>query len=253
MREQDATHLNEDKIAAALAGELDRVSPRRDLWPSIKAEVQRRRSKPRMRWLMPPFGSVSTLAGHVLALRPAGLALGSVAAALVLAWLLWSQPWQENLVRHGGEYWSAAKYDGFFQHQGVNPLVDTGENIRCSLNVNVDTASYIKAGRAVQNGRLPDPESVRVEDFINYFAEDYEPPGGGAFALRIEGGPSAQRLKELFSEVLGKPVEMRFEHSPRQKPEPSASAGGHLVQAARELGAQPAGPGATEGGQGGQG
>ena len=190
MRKKDGDHLNDDQIAAALAGRLDRVAPRRDLWPSIRAEAQIRQLKSRRPSWLPPWGPFSTLAGAVLAFRPAGLALGSVAASLVPAWLLWAQPWQENLVRHGGEYWSAAKYDGFFQREGVNPLVDTGNNIRCSFNVNVDTASYIKARRTVQEGLLPDPASVRVEDFINHFAQEYSPTGEDTFDMRVEGGPS---------------------------------------------------------------
>lgn len=190
MSEQNTSNLSEEQIAAALAGALDQAVPRRDLWPSIRAEVQRRQPTPRRRWLMSPFGSVTALVGRVLAVRPAGLALGSVAASLLLAWLLWSQPWQESLVRHGGEYWYTAHYDDSFKRQGVNPLVDTGDNVRCSLNVNVDTASYIKARRVVQDGRLPDPESVRVEEFINSFAQEYSSPVQDAFAVHIEGGPS---------------------------------------------------------------
>jgi len=194
MREHDASHLNEDQIAAALARTLDRAAPRRDLWPAIRAEVQSRQPKRGRPWQLPPFGSVPILIGHVLAIRPAGLPLVSVAASLLLGWLLWSQLWQGDLVRYGGEYWyapeSTARYDGFFNREGVNPAVYTSDNIHCSLNVNVETASYIKARRAVQDGRLPDPESVRVEDFINYFAQEYSPPAEDSFAVHIEGGPS---------------------------------------------------------------
>jgi DNA polymerase-3 subunit gamma/tau len=66
---------------------------------------------------------------------------------------------------------------------------------------------------------------------------------------RIESGPYAQRLGELFSTVLGRPVKLAFEHAPRERVA-STSRGGHLVQAARELGAQPIGSTAAEGGQG---
>ena len=194
MREKDETDLFDDQIRAALAGDLDRATSRRDLWPAIRAEVQRRQQKPRKLWLPPPFGSVTVVIGGVLAVRRAGLAVGSVAASLLLAWILLSQPWQENIVRHGGDYWyrpeTTAKYDGFFQREGVNPLVDTEHNFRCNFNVNVDTASYTKARRAVQDGRLPDPGSVRVEDFINYFDPGYSPPAQDPFAVHIDGGPS---------------------------------------------------------------
>jgi hypothetical protein len=65
---------------------------------------------------------------------------------------------------------------------------------------------------------------------------------------RIESGPYAGRLEELFSTVLGRPVKLAFEHAPRERVV-STSRGGHLVQAARELGAQPIGSTSAEGGQ----
>jgi DNA polymerase III subunit gamma/tau len=68
---------------------------------------------------------------------------------------------------------------------------------------------------------------------------------------RIESGPYAQRLGELFSSVLGRPVNLAFEHAPRERVV-SSSRGGHLVQAARELGAQPIGSTAAEGGPDGE-
>ncbi len=72
---------------------------------------------------------------------------------------------------------------------------------------------------------------------------------------RIEAGPYAGRLDELFSAALGRPVKVAYEHSPRSGPATSdrAVAGGHLVQAARELGARAIPrPSHTEGGQGGE-
>jgi DNA polymerase-3 subunit gamma/tau len=66
---------------------------------------------------------------------------------------------------------------------------------------------------------------------------------------RIESGPYAQRLEELFSTVLGRAVKIAFEHAPRERAA-STSRGGHLVQAARELGAKPIGSRSIEGGDG---
>ena len=68
---------------------------------------------------------------------------------------------------------------------------------------------------------------------------------------RIESGPYAQRLEELFSDALGRKVRVTFEHSPRERTS-TPSKGGHLVQAARELGARPVGTGPTEGGPDGE-
>ena len=59
---------------------------------------------------------------------------------------------------------------------------------------------------------------------------------------RMEAGGYAARLGELASQVLGRPVSVALAHSPR-RPEPGKIKGGHLVQAARELGAKPIGEG----------
>ncbi len=55
---------------------------------------------------------------------------------------------------------------------------------------------------------------------------------------RMEAGRFKARLGELLSQELGKPVTVELVHSPR-RPTPGKIKGGHLVQAARELGAKP--------------
>lgn len=71
---------------------------------------------------------------------------------------------------------------------------------------------------------------------------------------RIDDPGSKKRLGELFSQVLGREVDVKLEHSPRERPEPVKAKGGHLVEAARELGAKPAGRSTIpEGGTDGEG
>ncbi|HLA18238.1 MAG TPA: hypothetical protein VJ253_02850, partial [Dehalococcoidia bacterium] len=55
---------------------------------------------------------------------------------------------------------------------------------------------------------------------------------------RMEAGDYTARLGELASQALGRPLSVALVHSPR-RPEPGKIKGGHLVQAARELGAKP--------------
>ncbi len=84
-----------------------------------------------------------------------------------------------------------AAYDlTFFKHYGVNPFIDTEDDHLSTFAIDVDTASYTVARRFVQDGNLPDPDSVRVEEFVNYFDHSYEPPEADAFAIHIEGSPS---------------------------------------------------------------
>ena len=84
-----------------------------------------------------------------------------------------------------------APYDAtFFKNYGVNPFIDTEDDYLSTFAVDVDTAAYTVARRFVMDGYLPDPDSVRVEEFINYFDQGYEPPIEDAFAVHIEGAPS---------------------------------------------------------------
>ena len=84
-----------------------------------------------------------------------------------------------------------APYDATsFKHYGVNPFIDTEEDHLSTFAMDVDTASYAVARRFLMDGHLPDPDSVRVEEFLNYFKQGYEPPREDAFAIYIEGAPS---------------------------------------------------------------
>ena len=84
-----------------------------------------------------------------------------------------------------------AAYDlTFFKHYGVNPFIDTEDDHLSTFAIDVDTASYTVARRFVQDGNMPDPDSVRVEEFVNYFDYGYVPPVDGAFAIHVEGSPS---------------------------------------------------------------
>ena len=84
-----------------------------------------------------------------------------------------------------------AAYDlTFFKHYGVNPFIDTEDDHLSTFAIDVDTASYTVARRFVQDGNMPDPDSVRVEEFVNYFDQGYERPTEAAFAIHVDGSPS---------------------------------------------------------------
>ena len=72
----------------------------------------------------------------------------------------------------------------------VNPFVDTRVDRLSTFGMDVDTASYTRARDALRAGRLPEPESVRVEEFVNYFPGDYVTDPEASFSVYCEGGPS---------------------------------------------------------------
>ncbi|MFF5984814.1 von Willebrand factor type A domain-containing protein [Streptomyces olindensis] len=53
--------------------------------------------------------------------------------------------------------------------------------------LDVDTASYDYTRRTLADGRLPDPSTVRPEEFVNSFRQDYERPDGDGFSVTVDG------------------------------------------------------------------
>ena len=78
----------------------------------------------------------------------------------------------------------------FFQHYGVNPFIDTEDDRLSTFAIDVDTASYTIARKFLDDGHLPDQNSIRVEEFVNYFDQGYAVPTEDAFAIHIDGSPS---------------------------------------------------------------
>jgi Ca-activated chloride channel family protein len=80
--------------------------------------------------------------------------------------------------------------DNTFQDYGVNPYTDTRGDHLSTFAVDVDTAAYAVARRYLSDGLLPPPEAVRVEEFINYFDQNYPDPGRDVFGIYADGAPS---------------------------------------------------------------
>jgi Ca-activated chloride channel family protein len=78
----------------------------------------------------------------------------------------------------------------FRKRYGSNPFVEVARDPLSTFAMDVDTASYTLARNALASGRLPDPRTVRVEEFVNYFREDLPSDPDAAFSVFCEGGPS---------------------------------------------------------------
>jgi Ca-activated chloride channel family protein len=85
----------------------------------------------------------------------------------------------------------ATPYGGVtYQDPGVNPYVPTERDRQSTFALDVDTASYAIARRYVDDGNLPDPASIRVEEFVNAFDQAYRAPEDQTFAIYADGAPS---------------------------------------------------------------
>ncbi len=77
----------------------------------------------------------------------------------------------------------------YFDH-GENDRISTALERVSTFSVDVNNASYTMARSALNAGRLPDPASVRAEEFINFFTYDYPAPTDGPFSIHTEVAPS---------------------------------------------------------------
>ncbi len=79
-----------------------------------------------------------------------------------------------------------------YEAVGTNPFVIAASDPLSTFGADVDTASYDLFRRDVGDGLLPDPESVRLEEYVNYFDYGYEAPAADAehpFALHLAAAP----------------------------------------------------------------
>jgi len=72
----------------------------------------------------------------------------------------------------------------------VNPFISTQADHLSTFALDVDTASYSQARNYINGGALPPADSVRVEEFVNYFKQDYANPPNVAFGLYADGATS---------------------------------------------------------------
>ena len=91
-----------------------------------------------------------------------------------------------------------------------NPFIDTADEAVSTFSVDADGAAYAYMRSCLKDGYLPDKNSVRIEEYLNYFTFDYSDPQDGAtVALNAEAGPcpwNAQH-KLLRLGIKGKSLE----------------------------------------------
>lgn len=77
-----------------------------------------------------------------------------------------------------------------YRNYGVNPFTTAAEDRLSTFSIDVDTASYTIARRKILEGQMPPKDSVRVEEFLNYFKYDLPAPAKDPFAVHLDAAPS---------------------------------------------------------------
>lgn len=107
--------------------------------------------------------------------------------------------------------------DMFFEDYGVNPFIDTEDDHLSTFAIDVDTGAYTVMRRYIHDGALPPDESVRLEEYINYFEQDYTHPQNDAFAIHLEGAPSPYGENDNY--YLVRVGLQGYEVDPAQRPD----------------------------------
>lgn len=114
----------------------------------------------------------------------------------------------------GWNSWNSTPPD--YNTEEYNKLVENGfkttaSNPLSTFSIDVDTASYSNARRMIEYGADVHPDSVRVEEFINYFSYDYsEPTTNDPFSVTTELSdcPWNDEAKLLLVGLKAKDIDM---------------------------------------------
>lgn len=69
----------------------------------------------------------------------------------------------------------------------------TSDDHLSTFALDVDTASYGYARRTLAAGQRPDPSTIRPEEFVNSFRQDYERPDGNGFTVTVDGARTDEK------------------------------------------------------------
>jgi Ca-activated chloride channel family protein len=72
-----------------------------------------------------------------------------------------------------------------YQHLEDNPVRLAAEHPVSTFSIDVDTGAYANVRRFLNMGQLPPQDAVRVEEMINYFDYQYEPPASRDVPFRV--------------------------------------------------------------------
>jgi Ca-activated chloride channel homolog len=110
---------------------------------------------------------------------------------------------------------SMSRYNRDFNTEGYAGLEENGfrnvqDNPLSTFSIDVDNASYSNIRRFINNGTMPPPEAVRIEEMINYFKYDYPEPGGlHPFSVysELSGCPWNSKHQLLMVGLKGKSID----------------------------------------------
>jgi len=99
-----------------------------------------------------------------------------------------------------------------------NPFLPVTDEPLSTFSIDVDTASYSNIRRFImEQGIIPPPDAVRIEEMVNYFDYDYEPPAADAeapFTTHVEVAECPWNTDNQLAQIGLKGVEISNDDRP---------------------------------------
>ena len=99
-----------------------------------------------------------------------------------------------------------------YQKLAENKFIQPKNQALSTFSIDVDNASYTNARRFIQSGQLPNPDAVRIEEFINYFDYDYPQPKNDvpfSVSTEISVAPWNTKHKLVHIGIQGKDLDYK--------------------------------------------
>ncbi len=104
-----------------------------------------------------------------------------------------------------------------YEHRPENAFLAAKENPLSTFSADVDTASYSNVRRFIDQGSLPPPDAVRIEEMLNYFPSSDAPPAADnprPFAIHLEAAACPWAPEHRLVRIGIKGREMAADHRP---------------------------------------
>ncbi|MCC6737866.1 MAG: VWA domain-containing protein [Planctomycetia bacterium] len=117
----------------------------------------------------------------------------------------------------GGYYGAFGPDEESSNTEEYNPLVDNPflrpfDAPLSTFSIDVDTAAYANVRRFLNDGQLPPPDAVRLEELVNYFHYAYTPPAGAepfSVALEAHAAPWEPKHQLVRIGLQGREIDVR--------------------------------------------
>ncbi len=112
-----------------------------------------------------------------------------------------AQPVVPDAVAPIGSGWDPFNTEQY-DHYDDNPFRLVSDQPVSTFSIDVDTASYTNVRRMLEMGVCPPRDSVRIEEFINYFTYDYPVPDSDTpFSVNVDVAPAPWQRKHRLVRI----------------------------------------------------